>query len=135
MTQPTYERRPSAWVGWIALATALMGLSGAFNIVTGLVAVFSDTVYVDTVHSSVVLDVTGWGWVHIVWGLVIILTAVSLAKGRPWARIVAVLVVGFNTLTQLLEMPSYPLYSLMIITVDVLILWAIVLHGGELRES
>jgi hypothetical protein len=135
MTDPLYERRPSAWVGWIVLAAALMGLSGAFNVASGLIAVFSDTVYVDTPGSTTVLDVTGWGWVHVVWGVIIILTALSLAKGRPWGRIVAVLVVGFNALTQLLEMPAYPFYSLLIITIDVLILYAILLHGDELRES
>jgi len=135
MTDPTYYRRPSAWVGWIVFAVVLMCLSGAFNIVTGLIAVFSDTVYVDTPGSSIVLDVTAWGWVQVLWGLIIIVTGLSLARGHAWGRIIGVLVVGFNTLTQLLEMPAYPLYSLLIITVDLLILWAIVVHGDELRES
>src|SRR3954466_1876753 len=135
LNDPRYYRHPSAWVGWIVFAAVLMCLSGAFNIVTGLIAVFSDHVYVDTPGSSVVLDVTAWGWVQVVWGLVIIITALSLAQGHAWGRIVAVLVVGFNTLTQLLEMPAYPFYSLLIITVDLLILWAVVVHGDELRES
>jgi hypothetical protein len=135
VTDPTYYRRPSAWAGWIILAAVLMCLSGAFNIVTGLIAIFTDDVYVNTPSSSVVLDVTAYGWVHVVWGLVIIATGLSLVRGHAWGRIVAVLVVGFNTITQLGELPSYPFYSLLIIVVDLLVLWAVIVHGEEMRES
>jgi hypothetical protein len=135
MTDPMSYRRPSAWVGWIVLAGVLMCLNGAFNITSGLIAIFSDTVYSDVPGATSVLNVTGWGWVHIVWGLIIIFTGLSLIRGRTWGRMVAVIVVGFNTLTQLLEMPAYPFYSLLIITIDLLILYAVVLHGDELRES
>lgn len=135
MTDPTYYRHPSAWVGWIVLAAVLMCLSGAFNIVTGLIAIFADDVYVKTPSASVALDVTAYGWVHVVWGLVIIGIGLSLTKGYAWARVIAVLVVGINTITQLLELPSYPFYSLLIIVVDLLILWAVIVHGGELRDS
>lgn len=135
MTDPLSYRSPSAWVGWIVLAGALMCLNGAFNIVTGLIAIFSDTTYVKVSGTTSVLSVTAWGWVHVVWGLVIVFTGLSLLRGRLWGRMVAVVVVGINMVTQLLELPAYPFYSLLIITVDLLILYAVLLHGDELRES
>src|SRR4029077_1248453 len=97
LTDPRYYRHPSAWVGWIVFAAVLMCLSGAFNIVTGLIAVFSNTVYVDTPGSSVVLDVTAWGWFQVLWGVIVIVTGLSLARGHAWGRVIAVVVVGVRT--------------------------------------
>jgi hypothetical protein len=134
MSNPSDYRRPTAWVGWVVLASVLLCLAGVFNFITGLVAVFSDKVYVQGDAANVVLDVTGWGWFHIFWGLVLFGTGLALYAGQTWARIVAIVVVSVNMVTQLMEMPAYPLWSLVIITVDLLIIWAIIVHGDEIQD-
>jgi hypothetical protein len=127
-------RRPTAWVGWIVLASVLMCIAGIFNVITGLVAVFSDNVYVQGNAYKVVLDVTGWGWFHIFWGLLLFATGLALYAGQTWARITAIVVVSINMITQLMEMPTYPLWSLVILTVDLLVIWAIIVHGDEIKD-
>jgi hypothetical protein len=134
MSNPSDYRRPTAWVGWVVLASVLLCLAGVFNFMTGLVAVFSDKVYVQGDVANVVLDVTGWGWFHIIWGLVLFGTGMCLYAGQTWARILAIVVVAVNMITQLLEMPAYPLWSLVIFAVDLLIIWAIIVHGDEIKD-
>lgn len=135
MSDQSGYRRPTAWVGWIVLASVLLCLAGLFNAITGLVAIFSDKIYVQGSAATVAFDVTGWGWFHLFWGLLLFGTGLALYAGATWARIVAILVVSVNMVTQLMEMPAYPLWSLLIIAVDLLVLWAIIVHGDELRED
>jgi hypothetical protein len=134
MSDQSDYRKPTAWVGFVVLASVLLCISGAFNFMTGLVAVFSDTIYAQGSGTTVVLDVTGWGWFHVFWGIVLFATGLALYVGTTWARITAIIVVSVNLITQLMEMPSYPLWSLVIVTVDLLIIWAVIVHGDEIRD-
>jgi hypothetical protein len=134
MTQQSDYKKPTAWVGFVVLASVLLCISGAFNIITGLVAVFSDKIFVQGSAQTVVLDVTGWGWFHIFLGIVLFATGLALYTGATWARITAIIVVSVNMVTQLMEMPAYPLWSLVIVTVDLLIIWAVIVHGDEIRD-
>lgn len=135
MSNLSNYRRPTAWAGFVVLAAVLMCIVGIFNIVTGLVAVFNDTIYSQRGSITVALDVTGWGWFHIVWGLLLLGTGMALYAGQTWARIVAIVLIAVNMVTQLMEMPAYPLWGLVILALDILILWAIIVHGEELRDS
>ena len=135
MSNMSNYRRPTAWAGFVVLAAVLMCIVGIFNIVTGLVAVFNDTIYSQGSNVTVVLDVTGWGWFHIVWGLLMLGTGMALYAGQTWARVIAILLVSVNMISQLMEMPAYPLWGLVILTLDILIIWAIIVHGAELKDS
>jgi hypothetical protein len=135
MSNMSNYTRPTAWVGWIVLASVLMCISGVFNFVTGLTAVFSDKIYVQGSRLTVGLDVTAWGWVHIIWGVLLFATGMALYAGQTWARVIGIAVVSINMITQLMEMPAYPLWSLVILTIDLVIIWAIIVHGEELRSS
>lgn len=135
MSNLSNYRRPTAWAGFVVLAAVLMCIVGIFNIVTGLVAVFNDTIYSQGKNVTVALDVTGWGWFHIVWGLLLLGTGMALYAGQTWARVVAIVLVSVNMITQLMEMPAYPLWGLVILTLDILIIWAIIVHGDELKDS
>lgn len=131
----TSTGKPTAWVGWIVLASVLLCISGVFNAITGLVAVFSDKIYVQGSVATVALDVTGWGWFHVFWGLLLFATGMALYAGQTWARATAIIVVAINMISQLMEMPAYPLWALVILTLDLLVIWAIIVHGDELREG
>ena|SRR5690242_6105259 len=134
MSDQSGYRKPTAWVGFVVLASVLLCISGAFNIITGLVAVFSDKIYVQGSVATVGLDVTGWGWFHIFWGLLLFGTGLALYAGATWARITAIIVVSINMVSQLMEMPAYPLWSLLIVTLDLLVIWAVIVHGDEIRD-
>jgi hypothetical protein len=134
MSEQSGYRKPTAWVGFIVLASVLLCISGAFNIITGLVAVFSDKIYVQGSAATVVLDVTAWGWFHVFMGLVLFATGMALYVGQTWARVVAILVASVNMVTQLMQMPAYPLWALVILTLDLLVIWAVIVHGDEIKD-
>ena len=128
--------RTTAWVGWIWFAAVLMMASGVLNFMTGLVAVLGrDNAYVDTGVNLLVFDVEGWGWAHLIFGIVIFLVGLCLTLGQTWARLLGVILVTLNLLTQFILLPAYPVWSIIVIAVDVVVLWALIVHGDEVRDA
>jgi hypothetical protein len=125
----------SAWQEWIMFAGTMLVLVGCFHLVQGLVALFRDEVYVVGRAGLVVnVDYTAWGWAHLIGGIVAILAGVALFRGRMWARIVAVVVAFASSLLNIAFLPAYPIWSAMMIAIDILIIWAVTVHGAELKE-
>ena len=123
----------TGWVGWIAFAGMMMLMVGVFNIISGMAAVFNDEIFVTAGNLTVLLDVTTWGWVHIVLGLALVGTGLALASGQTWARVVGVVLVMVNMASQLVALPAYPWWAMIVIAVDVIVLWAIIVHGDEAK--
>ena len=123
----------TGWTGWVFFAGFVMLLAGSLNAVYGLVALFNDQWVVWGNRGSVFLDITQWGWVHLILGLIVVLTGIGIMIGNLAARIVAVIVVGISLIVNFLAIPVYPLWSLVIITLEVLVLWALIGHGRELK--
>lgn len=122
------------WVGWIAFAAVMISLSGLFNAISGLAAVFSDDLFTVTPRGVLVLDVTGWGWVHLVLGVGLLATGVGTLLGSMVARMAALVLVALNMVSQLLLMPAYPFWSIVVIAMDILVIWAITVHGEEIES-
>jgi hypothetical protein len=134
---PQYEYmvRQSGWVAWVDFAGLMLILVGAFHAIQGLVALFRDEVFVVGEHSLVVnVDYTAWGWLHIAWGALAVLVGACLLAGKMWARVIAVIVALLSAITNVAFLPAYPIWSTIMIAVDILVVWAIVVHGGELRR-
>src|SRR5262245_4665093 len=123
--------RTTGWVGWTAFAAAMMLLIGFLNIMNGLAAIATDDIFVDGQGGSIVLDVTAWGWFHLITGVLLVAVGLGLLAGKTWAVIAAILLVMLNVITQMLLLPSYPFWSIVIITLDVFVLWALTVHGDE----
>lgn len=121
----------SAWVGWVWFTAILMVIIGVVDVIQGLVALFRQNIYVTGAERVLVFDLTSWGWVHLLVGVVVALAGFALFVGALWARVVAVLLVVLNALAQLTFLPVYPVWSIISITLCVLAIWAIVVHGGE----
>jgi vacuolar-type H+-ATPase subunit I/STV1 len=127
--------RTTAWVGWIWFAAVMMIMVGAFSVIYGLVALFNDTYYTVGPQGLLVFDITQWGWVHLIVGLVAVGTGFALLTGAMWARVLAVVIASINAIAQLLFMSANPAWALIAITFDLLVIWAVVVHGGEVKES
>lgn len=124
--------RATAWVGWIVFAALMMMTSGFFNAVAGIAAVIGDDdAYIDTRVGLLVFDVEAWGWVHLLLGVALVVVGACLAAGQTWARLVAVVLVSVNLVTQFVLLPAQPWWSVIVIAVDVFVLWALVVHGDE----
>jgi hypothetical protein len=131
---PRYTE-PTGWVGWIAFAAVMMVLIGGLHAIQGLVALFKDEYYVVT-NSGLVLtvDYTGWGWVHLIFGILVCLTGIVLFTGRTWARVVGVCAAVLSILINFAFIAAYPFWSLTVIAVDIFVIYALIVHGREMRE-
>jgi hypothetical protein len=120
---------------WLLFGAAMVILAGVFTVVVGLVALFNSRYYLVGPEGTLVLNLTGWGLLHLVVGALAIAAGVALLTGRTWARIVSVVLVGFNALTHLAFLPAYPVWGVIVIALDVLVIWAIVAHGNEAEAA
>lgn len=129
-------RKVSGWVGWVGFAAIMLILNGAFSLVQGLVAVIgSNYYYVVTNGSLFLFDLTGWGWWNLIIGAVLVLTGVALFTGATWARVVAVIAAGLSAIGQLFLVPAQPWWAFIVISLDVLVIYAVTAHGRELRTA
>ena len=130
--QPT---EMTAWVGWIAFAGMMMILLGTFHAIQGLVALFQDEYFLVAKSGLVVhVDYTTWGWAHLILGIVIALAGISLFTGKVWARVLGVLIVMISAVVNIGFLAAYPIWSALMIAVDILIIWALTVHGSELKQ-
>jgi len=126
----------TGWVGWVAFAGIMMVLLGTFHIIDGLIALFQDEYYlVSKSGLAVHADFTVWGWVHLIGGVIVLAAGVAVFAGMVWARTVGVLVALVSAVINIGFLSAYPIWSMMMIALDVLVIWALTVHGGELREA
>jgi hypothetical protein len=126
----------TGWTGWVIFAGVILLISGIFSIVQGIVAVVGpNSYYVVTEGSLFLFDVAGWGWWNIIIGVLLSLTAVALMAGQTWARVVAVILVIISAIGQLLLIPAQPWWSIIVIAIEILVIYALIVHGRELRED
>ena len=126
----------SGWTGWVVFAGIMMLMVGAFHVIQGIVALVQDTYYLVGQQGLVVsVDYTTWGWVHTILGIVVILAGVALLAGQLWARIVAVILAFGSALVNIAFLAAYPVWSLAMIAIDVLVIWAVTVHGNELKPD
>jgi hypothetical protein len=80
------------------------------------------------------VDYTAWGWVHLIGGIIMALAGISLFAGRMWARIVGVLAAMVSAIVNIAFLSAYPIWSAIMIALDILIIWAITVHGAEMKQ-
>lgn len=134
--QSGYARRPerSGWTGWVIFAAVMMLIVGTFQIIEALTALFRDTYYV-VGHNGLLLrvDYTQWGWIHLIIGALLLIAGMSLFSGSTWARVLAVALAGLSALANLVFIAAYPFWSMTVIALDVFVIYAITVHGDEMR--
>ena len=132
---PQVAARRSGWTGWAVFAGIVLFLTGIFHATSGLVALFNDDVYlVATDRLAVTFDYTTWGWIHLILGSLVATAGIAIFKGQVWGRAVGVVLAGLSAFANLLFIPAFPLWSLLIIAMDVLVIYALCIHGGELAD-
>jgi hypothetical protein len=130
-----YSDAVGAAVSAIVFAGLLMIMTGAFHVLQGMVALFNDPFYIVGREYVFQFNVTAWGWIHIALGLIVALAGVSLFRGAAWARTIAIILASLSMLASFAWMPHYPLWSLIIITFDTLVIWAALFHAPNLVDE
>jgi hypothetical protein len=130
-TRAQTYRKPFA-AGWTLFAACLMIFGGAMAILQGIGAVINNTRYVVTGSYVYSFNVTGWGWLHLSLGILILLAGCALFTGAVWARAVGVIAAGLGMVANFLWLPYYPFWAIVLIAVDAFVIWA--LTAGTHRE-
>ena len=134
-TDSGYRER-SGWTGWVMFAGIVMILMGTLHAIDGLVGIFKDTVYYVGANSHLVIsvDYTAWGWVHFIFGVIVVLAGIGVMSGATWARVVGIILACISVILNFAFMAAFPVWSVVIIALDALVIYALAVHGGELRD-
>jgi hypothetical protein len=119
--------------GWTAFAATMLIVAGIFSALNGLVALIHDEVYLVGEDQVVALDFTQWGWIHLIGGLIVILTGIAVVSGATWARVVGVVVAVVHAMGQIAFIEAYPFWTLTIIAIDVIVIYGLLVHGEEIE--
>jgi len=113
----------------------IMVLVGAFHVIQGLVALFKDDYYA-VAQSGLVLNVsyTAWGWIHIVGGVIVVAAGIALFSGRMWARVLGTAMACVSAVVNVGFLSAYPIWSTMMIALDVAIIMALTVHGSDMAD-
>jgi hypothetical protein len=119
--------------GWIGFAGMLMLIIGFIDIFQGVIALFEDEYFLVTRSGFLAVDLTAWGWVLIIWGVLLVVGGGGLATAQTWARWFAIVVVSLNIFAQLgfLGNSQYPLWALTALTLNVVVLYALTVRWSE----
>ena len=119
-------------IGFTIFAGVMMAMAGSFQTLTGLVALFNDEFYVSTPNYFVKFDVTTWGWIQLLVGVVVLCAGFAVLSGQTWGRVVGIIMAAGSALANFAFIPYYPFWSITIIALDVFIIWALAAHGRDL---
>lgn len=136
-TVPTAGARgTSAWVGWIAFAGITLFMLGAFHVFQGIVALVKDEYFLVT-RSGLVLDIdyTTWGWTHIIAGAIVLMAGVGVFAGQMWARVVGTVIAILSAIVNMVFLPAYPIWSMLMIALAVVVVMALTVHGSEIKAG
>jgi hypothetical protein len=128
---PNYETAPSAKphgavLGVTMGVAVLMLISGAWNFLEGLAAVIKGSFFVVLPNYAYNISVTGWGWFHLILGVIVFAAGCALFTDAPWARVTGVVLASISALVNFLYIPYSPVWSIAVIVIDLLIIWALV---------
>jgi uncharacterized membrane protein len=126
MSDTTARRTVSGWtVGLIVFAASIMIMVGAFQIIGGLAAIFDDQFFVVTQNYVFDLDVTAWGWVHLLLGILLVFAGWGIFSGATWARATGMLLAILSAISNFFFIPYYPVWAIVVIALDVAVIYAL----------
>lgn len=120
--------------GWVYFASVMMFLAGLLHAVEGLVALFKENFFVVTPNALIAFNYTTWGWINIVLAIILLTAAASVLAGGLWGRAVGVIAAVLSIVASMAFLSAYPIWSILVIVVDVLVIHALVVRAEELRK-
>jgi len=130
----TTAPEPTGWVGWVTFAAIMMLMVGTFQVINGFIAIFDPGYYLVTASGlAVTVDYTVWGWVHLALGALTVGAGLGVLAGQTWARVVGMIFAGVSLIVNLGFTAAYPVWSLTVMALDVLVIYALAVHGREMQ--
>jgi hypothetical protein len=122
----------STAVGLTVFAGVMMIMLGVFQAIQGVVALFNDTFYVTGQKWVFQFDITTWGWIHLIVGVLVAVAGFFVFRGAVWARAVGIGIAAISAVLNFMWLPYYPFWSMLIIALDVFVIWALAVHGRDI---
>ena len=116
---------------WIAFAGVMLVILGFLDAIWGLAAILNDEVVVVGGHGALIFDITAWGWVQLILGVVIGLTGLGLLVGNEVARVLGIFLLAINAILQVVWFPAAPLWAFLMIILDVVIIYQLTVNWTE----
>ena len=111
--------------GVTIFAGVLLTMVSIFQILEGITAIANDTIFVRGLNYTWQFNVQTWGWIHLIIGLIALATGIGIIMGQTWGYLVGVGIAGLSALSEFMFLPYYPFWSLAVIAIDVVIIWAL----------
>jgi hypothetical protein len=123
--------RPRTATGFSTFAGVVMVIAGIWHVLQGIAAIAHDHIYVSTPDYVYSFDLTGWGWIHLVLGVVVAAVGVAVLRGHSWAAAMGMILAGLSLLGTFLFIPWYPFWSLLIMALDAAVIYALARYQSE----
>ena len=123
-----------AGAGWVMFAAIMMIVLGIFGIFEGLAAIVKSGFYHIPPNYYITVNTRGWGWIHLILSIIVVLAGFALFGGATWARVVGIAMASLSAIANFLFIPVYPFWSLLIIALNVIVIWALAAHGRALAQ-
>ena len=117
--------------GWVTYAMTMFIVVGALNVIYGLAMLINDEWIVFGADEVFYIDITIWGWLTLVLGALALWVAAGISQAKTWAQIVGLTAAALHAVNAFLTMPYYPVWSLVVLAMASLIIWALTVHGDE----
>ena len=114
----------------MVFAGTILSLAGIFQMIAGLTALFNDDFYVVARNYTFDLDVSAWGWIHLLVGAALLATGLGLYARKAWAGVAAIVLAMFSAVTNFFFIPYYPIWALVVIALDIWVIWALTRPGA-----
>jgi hypothetical protein len=121
-----------AWAGGVSIfGGTVLATMGLFQFFEGLSAVLKDEVFVSTRDYVYQFDLTTWGWIHLIIGVLAFAVGAAILAGQGWALVTGIFIAALSAMTNFLFLPYYPLWALIIIGIDIAVIWALSVRLSE----
>ena len=125
--------RKSGWaIGLTTFAAIMLLIAGSFQVIAGLAGIFENEFYVQTPNYFLEFDASAWGWIHLIWGVLVLIGGFGLLAGSVWGRTLGVFAAAISAIANFAFIPLYPIWSIAVIALDVAVIWALTAHGRDI---
>lgn len=128
-----YEFDEGKGFGWLLFAATMLGLAGVLSVIDGIVALSKSSFYAANAH-YVFSDLRTWGWIAIVLGALLIVAAMGVFTGSGFARWFGIIIAALSLIGHFSASQAYPFWALIMITIDILVIYALAVYGGKKME-
>jgi hypothetical protein len=130
------RREPTAWVGFVLFGGIMMLMMGGFQVIEGFVALLREDYYLVTAKGLVItMDYTAWGWTQLIIGIIAVVTGIGVLLGQMWARVVGIIIAVISALVNLAFLAAYPVWGAIVIATDIMVIYALAVHGREVKSA